>query len=675
MAISRKKVKQAKRQYPSKSIKEIATLLEVNADELTRALKDEGVEFKQSPSEIFPRARANWLHLLLLSLCVAAIYANSLQNTFHYDDYHSLTENIAIRKLANIPSFYKDPQSFSSKPGVKMIRPILLTSFAFNYAWSQYKAWSWELVNVGIHLLNVLLLYIFLVHLSGNHKFAVIASLVFAAHPVNTESVNYINCRSTLLVSTFMIVSLYGFTRAVLNKSRAWEAVCLSSFGLGFFVKEEAIVVLALALVIDALFLWPKSRGSIFDRVIFHYLPFLLVIVAYFAIRQNLMRVLIQETRPRPVWVNLLTESRVVVRYFNLLVWPIHLNTSYDVEVFTDLIKDKVGLAIIYLSVWLAAALLLWKKFPVFTFFVLAFFITLSPTTLIPLNATMNEHRLYLPTLGLGVLLAFIFIKMETGLGGYKKTALNFLVVMLFMLMGALVVDRNRLWISDMSLWRDAITKSPAKAQVISDLGNAYYRRVPQDLDRAEQLYKWAISADDTYFKAFHNLAIINFTRGDNVVEKDPELAKNYYTKAVELFKKAVEIYPWNPDSWNDMGTAYLKLKDYPNAEENYMKAIKMDPRYFKGFYNLGYAYVLQKKYEEAEEMFKKAIQIYDKDNKIWISLANTLYAQKKYDECLQVLKQARELFPEDQVIKDAYDRMYRGVQELKKGAPPPSPP
>lgn len=647
-------------------------MLEVDADELTKALKKEGLEFGKSVPEVFPKARARWLHLFLLSLCVAVLYVNSLQNTFHYDDYHSLTENIGIRKLSNIPWFFKDPQSFSSKPGVRMIRPILLTTFALNYTWTKYKAWSWELVNVGIHLLNVLLLYILLVHLVGNYKFAVLASLLFAVHPVNTESVNYINCRSTLLVSTFMIISLYGFVRAILTRNWVWQVVCFASFAAGFFVKEEAIVVLGLAVVIDVLFLWPKGRSSIFERIMHYYLPFLVVIAIYFGIRQSQMKVLIQENRPRPILVNLLTESRVVVRYFNLLFWPIHLNTSYDVEVFTGLVKDKVGLAVIYLCVWLGAAVALWKKFPVFTFFVLAFFITLSPTTMIPLNATMNEHRLYLPSLALGILLAFIFLKMESGLSGPRKAALNSLLILVLALWGVLVVNRNRLWISDMELWRDAITKSPAKAQVISDLGNAYYRKVPQDLNRAEQLYKWAIAADDTYFKAFHNLAIINFTRGDQAVEKDRALSEQNYRASIVLFQKAVEIYPYNADSWNDMGTAYLKLREYSNAEQNYLRAIKLDPRHFKAFYNLGYAYAMEKKYGEAEQYFRGSISIYDKDPKMWFSLANALYEQKKYDESLKVLRQARELFPDDQNVQQAYDRLFKYIQDMKTGTVPP---
>jgi len=675
MPISRKKIKQAKRLYPAKPLKEIADMLDVDLGELTRALRSEGVvEFKQELPEPFPAARIRWHHLLLLGLVVAIVYLNSLENTFHYDDYHSLLENIYIRKLSNIPDYFVNAQTFSSKPGVKMVRPLLIASFAINYALTEYNAWSWELVNILIHLLNVLLVYLFLVHLTGSYKFSVLSSLVFALHPTNTEAVNYINCRSTLLVSTFMLLSLYGFVRSILTRSRVWLVLTFVFFALGFLFKEEAIVIIALALVIDVLFLWPKGPKNIFERLLYFYLPFLVVIVIYFFYRQDMMGVWVQTNRPRSFLVNLTTESRVIVRYFNLLVWPIHLNTSYDVEEFTSLIKDKVGFAILYLGAWLAAAVYLWRKFPVFTLFVLWFFITLAPTALIPLNATMNEHRLYLPSLGFGVLLAYVLMKMGKDFSPIQKHLLRSLLILVFGLWSLLVVSRNRYWLTDMILWRDAITKSPGKAQVISDLGNAYFRKRPPDIDRAEQLYKWAVAADATYFKAYHNLAIINFSRGDKIVDQDEEGAREYYRKSVELFRQAVAIYPWNPDSWNDMGTAYLKLNDFPNAEENYLKAIKLDPNYYKGFYNLAYALSMEKRYADAEPYFIGALRVYDRDPKVWFALANCQFQQKKYEDALESLRQAMEILPEDVELKKSYDRFYKFIQDLKTGAPAPPP-
>ena len=126
-----------------------------------------------------------------------------------------------------------------------------------------------------------------------------------------------------------------------------------------------------------------------------------------------------------------------------------------------------------------------------------------------------------------------------------------------------------------MVLWRDAIKKSPNKAQVISDLGNAYFRRVPSDLNRAEQLYKWSAWADKSYFKAFHNLAIVNFKRGDDIFQKDPAQAEEYYRTSIKYFWQALDL-SINPDSWNDIGTTYLRLKELEQAEKCYQQAVQV---------------------------------------------------------------------------------------------------
>jgi len=673
MAISRNKVKQAKRLYREMGLEAISALLGVDAEELAEALRKEGLEISgrvTKESVRFPFGKARWLILVFLAGVVLLAYSNSYNNVFHYDDYHSLTENIHIRKLSNIPKFFKDPQTFSSKIGVKMVRPILLTTFALNYAWTEYRAWSWILVNILIHLLNVLMVYVFLVHLTGRQKFAVIASLVFALHPVNTETVNYINCRSSLLVSTFMLVSIYAFARAIFQKNWVWQLVSVICFGLGFLVKEEAIVVLALVLVLDVLFFWKKTRGDIFNRVMIHYAPYLGVIIIYFIYRNWALRYLIQDVSPRPLLLNLQTQTRCLVHYLNLLIMPIHQNTSYENIEYESLIGDKVLLAGLYLSALLGVGLYFWKKYPLLIFFLLWFFITLAPTTVVPLNAIMNEHRLYLPSLGLGLLVSGALESLDARLSDFRRDLAGICLLFIFLAFSVLSLNRNRVWIGDMDLWRDAIKKSPRKAQVISDLGNAYFRKEPSDLNRAEQLYKWAVMVDPSYFKAYHNLAIVNFRRGDEIAIKDQAKAEEFYRTAIGYFQQAIEVSAVNPDSWNDMGTTYFKLKDYENAERCYLKAIQINPLAYKSYASLCYVYAQQKRFSEAEDACTRSLQIYDKDPLIWFGLGQVQAQQGKYDEALRSASQALELAPENEALKKLYNQFYDLVQRLKASPP-----
>jgi len=668
MPISKKKLKQAKRLYPQKSLQQIAQELNLDPEELAQAL---GIEAKKIvPSSSFPKAKVGIVSVFLLTVAILLVYANSYRNTFHYDDYHSLTKNYHIRKLSNIPKFFRDPQTFSSKAGVKMVRPLLLTSFALNYAWSGYNAWSWILVNVLLHLLNALMVFVFLVHFTGRRKFAFIACLIFALHPVNTESVNYINCRSTVLCSTFIIFSLYGFVRGIINRNWFWLILGYLGFALGLLVKEEAIIVFALALVIDFLFIQEKEKKKWLERALYYYLPFLFVIAIYFIYRQAVLEFLIQEKKPRGFFLNLLTQSRSLVHYINLLLYPVHLNISYELHTYQRLIKDYVLFAFLYLGILLALALYFWRRAKVFTFFVLNFFISLAPTTLIPLNAIMNEHRVYLPSLGFGVLLSAIWIKVQEILSGKKRVIWEISLAVIIGCYAILVPNRNRVYVSDMMLWRDTIRKSPTKAQVISDLGNAYFRLNPPNLKRAEQLYKWAIKWNRFYFKAYHNLAIVNYRRGMAIKDTDPEKAEEYFRASINYFQSALEIFPFSSDSWNDMGTTYLQLREYQQAELCYKRAIRINPLDFKPYFNLGNLLGKQERYAEAEEYFLMSVKIYDREIKHWYRLIDVQLKQKKYTQALQTLKKALELFPNNELLLRVYGQVSEVVNQLKKSPP-----
>ena len=80
--------------------------------------------------------RPMWEDAALLALVVGAVYANSMAGSFHYDDFHSLVLNPHIRSLEKLPGFFVDPGLFSVDAEKSMYRPLLLVSYALNYAWA-----------------------------------------------------------------------------------------------------------------------------------------------------------------------------------------------------------------------------------------------------------------------------------------------------------------------------------------------------------------------------------------------------------------------------------------------------------------------------------------------------------------------------------------------------------
>ena len=140
---------------------------------------------------------------VVFALLGAALYANALGNSFHYDDRHSIEHNKHLRSLANIPSYFVDPGTFSSERRGTMFRPLLLSSYAANYA--VHGGWvpGYRIANLLIHVLCSTLPFALAHKWWGIPRDAWALGLLFLLHPLHGEPINYISSRSELLVALF----------------------------------------------------------------------------------------------------------------------------------------------------------------------------------------------------------------------------------------------------------------------------------------------------------------------------------------------------------------------------------------------------------------------------------------------------------------------------------------
>jgi hypothetical protein len=145
-----------------------------------------------------------WLTVALLAIFVA--YANSFDNGFHFDDFHTVTDNPAIRSLGNLPRFFTDTTTFSVLPANRTYRPMVSLSLALDYAMGRGYTPLW--FHVGTFLL-LLLLVVLLAKMygvvfektepgSGKGWLALGAAAWFGLHPAMAETVNYVIQRGDL---------------------------------------------------------------------------------------------------------------------------------------------------------------------------------------------------------------------------------------------------------------------------------------------------------------------------------------------------------------------------------------------------------------------------------------------------------------------------------------------
>jgi hypothetical protein len=218
----------------------------------------------------------------------ALVYGVGLFNAFQYDDYHMVVYNPAIRDSAMIPRMVVDKGVFSGTERVQHYRPLVLASYAADFAMSGSEPWAYHATNIFLHGVTAWLVFL----LAGAWGLpgigSLIAGLVFLIAPAHSEAVNYVAARSSLLATVFSVAAVYAYSRFRQCpggpwRAGAWLAAAYLSWGLGLLSKEIAIVVPALMMAYDVV-VAPRTRWGRFGFIA-PYLP--LVAGALYYLREG----------------------------------------------------------------------------------------------------------------------------------------------------------------------------------------------------------------------------------------------------------------------------------------------------------------------------------------------------------------------------------------------------
>lgn len=166
-----------------------------------------------------------------------------------------------------------------------------------------------------------------------------------------------------------------------------------------------------------------------------------------------------------------------------------------------------------------------------------------------------------------------------------------------------------------------------------------------REFSRAEELFKKAIQLNPKNTSALIGL-------GTNYQAKDE------YIKSKEPFKRAIEINPQEDRAYVGLGWYYGVLKVY-EAEEAFKKAIKLNPKNDNAYAGLGWCYRTQDKFSEAEDSFKKALEL-NRGNLCAVQGLGQVYHEKgRLSEAAGLLKEAIKLGNNDK------DELYGELSEL----------
>lgn len=484
-----------------------------------------------------------WRGALIWGL-TALVYAGSLNNAFQYDDIHSIVDNPHIRSPAKIPAFFVDPALFSADPRNAMYRPVVLVSYALNHAISGYEVWSYHLFNLGIHLGVGSLVYALVCQLGGGWRQGLMAGLIFALHPVASEPVNYISSRSESLCAFFFLLAFLGHVRG----GRKWFGVSLASFGAALLAKSVAIAFLPVALAYELIF---RRADLAWKSLLKRHGPLWLVGLVYLVGIRGALDTALVSHPVRSLSVQGFTQIKAVVYYLKLWCMPWGLSVEHPFTLARG-IGDAPVLAV-FLVMGTAGALLLLHSGRQVLFWGLWAVLALLPSSAVPLNVLVNEHRLYLPAVAFSVLLAGLLAKLVEAQGRLGGT----LVAVWLGSYGALAWQRSQVWQSPESLWQDALRKGSYMPRPHLFVGDGHqqagrHEEALREYALAHAVYPEVLSAGDQV-ALFNNQAAAHLAlghRNEAMASYRQALAIDpIYTKAREALEALVALQEleWEP--------------------------------------------------------------------------------------------------------------------------------
>lgn len=403
----------------------------------------------------------------VLVLMVAVCYVNTLTQPFIFDDEPAIVNNPAVHSLAGVLSQGANLPTSG--------RPLVTLSFALNYGLGGLDVRGYHSTNVLLHLCTTLLLFgIARRTLSKGcvrdivgpqaSVLAFAVSALWAVHPLATEAVNYVTQRTELLMALMFMATLFASSRSHVSANRGrWQAVAVTTCGLGMACKESMVVAPLIVVIFDALFEFDSLTAAIRARWRLY-----LALAATWGV---LLVLNVSGPRAGSVgfgagvdsWTYLLNQSQMLVRYLRLVIWPVGLVINYGRPVPLSIAAVSQNIVLI-VGLLAAVCVALSRRHPA-GFAGAWLFLTLAPTSsIVPIVTEVGaERRMYLPLMAcvsVVVLAAYrAVLRFERVLAMRLATAMCLIVALA---LGAITVVRNKEYASPLTLAEGTLTHWPS---------------------------------------------------------------------------------------------------------------------------------------------------------------------------------------------------------------------
>lgn len=633
---------------------------------------------------------------LLICLLGVLIYSNTFSVPMEMDDYMYLPKYLAIKDFR----YFTDPSLAARAIQQNRLnvnfqtRKVVYLSFALNYRFDGLRVQGFHILNLLIHLVNALLVYLLVICSLRTPVFrgwnaggcggragpaALFAALLFVAHPVQTQAVTYICQRFASLATMFYLLSLVlfviwrlsgidrqageGLGSQLLNCARVRRAALyigsILSALLAIFSKEISFTLPLVVIMYELMFFDRKNRKWRYLLPFVAILPIIpMIIFADKAGYEDVAKFTASfagDGKQGQVLVYFFTQFRVIVTYLRLLVLPVGQNIDYDYPEYSSLFDLPVFVSFILLSLIIGSAIFAYRRslnktsacscwYRLMSFGIFWFFLTLSvESSVIPLRDVIFEHRLYLPSVGFFLwFLSLVQIILYRYSLRKSKAILGIMVVLICAMAGA-TYARNSLWTDSIALWEDTVRKSPEKSRPHNILA-VEYERAGRYEEAIDHFKRGILFSSDP-------LESLNAYRGLSRIYKlksNQQQLRKTHEDCLEMLLQALQREKGNLVLLNETALQYAAIGRWREAESLFQRAIKIDADSALSHFNLGSLYFSLNRVDAAENSMRQAVRL-DPDNDIVQAALGDILAARglKNKEAMDAYMKAKKLNPD----------------------------
>lgn len=605
-----------------------------------------------------------WRIFLFLSLLISIIYSNTLNASFHLDDFHSIVQNTKLQ----IDNLYPWTIYDAITGNKSFFRPVSNLSITLNWYFSKEDVTGYHFVNIGVHILTTFFLFLFIINLFSSPKLvgkfknneyfiAVLATCLWAMNPIQTQAITYIVQRMAAMAAMFYVMALYCYIKARISNSVKnrlfWLSSLIISFLLAVGSKENAIMLPISLLIVEMIFFQEMSKPKI--RKIFFLSGCALVLIVFVSgvflfmngsFADNILGG--YKNRTFTFSERLLTEPRIVVFYLSQIFYPIadRLSLDHDIVVSTGFFTPWTTLpAILFILFLTGIAFWRMNKSPLLSFAILFFLVNhIIESSIIPLEL-LFEHRNYLPSM-------FLFLPVAAGLKQIinyymeerKKMVMGALLicftVIFLVMLGLSTYVRNMAWVDERTLWEDTIQKAPGRARPYQNLASDYYIRIG-DYEKAMTLFRKSMYLDDN---TRHKPEVISLINMANVYAKQ----KNDYERVVEIYKRVLSLKPdYSPVKYH-LSLALIQIGKMEEALVYIEQLLSKYPESVKYLNAKAFILMKQNDLKNALIYLIKAIEKAPDDEKILLNIAFLKNMSGEYVSAEHYLKRLHTRYPKN---------------------------